>query len=114
MRGHEAERAGRLVVAAARDEHCAEPVERRPAAVPVDIRKEWVAGAARAVGGERAIVRRGRLLARRELGSRPAVAERMEERAVRVLRCMREVAREPVEHDRGSAVDDGERVPPEP
>ena len=27
---------------------------------------------------------------------------------------MREVAREPVEHDRGSAVDDGERVPPEP
>ena len=114
MRGHEAERASRLVVAAARDEDRAEPVQCRPATVPVHVGKERVASAARAIGLERSIVRRGRLLARGKLGSRPAVAERVKERAVGVLRCVREVAREPVEHDRGSAFDDGKRIPPEP
>ncbi len=111
---HEAERSCRLVVAAARDEDRAEPVECRPAAVPVDVGKERVTGATGAVRGESALVRGRRQLAGGELGSGAAVAQCMEERAVRILGPVREVTREPVEDDRGSSLDDRERVAPEP
>ena len=114
MRGDEAERARGLVVAAARDHDGAEPVERGHAARPVGVRQERVAGAAGPVGGEPALVRRGRLLRGGELRRGAAVAERVEERAVRILRAVLEVARELVEHDRGAALDDRERVAPEP
>src|SRR6185295_6164571 len=96
------------------DENCAEPLEGGPAAVPVDIGEEGMAGAAGAVGGERAFIRGRGQLACRELCPSAAVAERVEERAVRILCPVGEVTREPVEHDRRSAVDDGERVAPQP
>ena len=54
-----------------------------------------------------------RSAAARTLGSRP-VARRVEERAVRLLRRMREVPCKAVDEDRGAAVGDRERVAPEP
>ena len=61
---------------------------------------------------------RPRVLRRPALGLRQHTrvaprARRVEERAVRLLRRMREMAREPVEQDRGPPVGDRERVAPE-
>ena len=63
---------------------------------------------------QRPRVRRRLALAGREVFGGAPVAKRVEERAVRVLRAVREVAGEPVQHDRRPVVADGEGVPPEP
>ena len=113
MGGDESERPRGLVVAAAGDDDRAEPVEGRPAALPVGVGEERVTGAAGAVSGERAVVLRGHLLGRDELGGRLSLSELVEERAVRILRPVREVACQPVQHDRGAALGDREGVAPE-
>ena len=77
-------------VAAAGDEHGAEPVERRAAGIPVGEGQPRVARAAVAVRGDRARVGGGRALGleqRRRLAAGP---RRLEERAVGLLRRVRE------------------------
>ena len=61
----------------------AQPAERRPAAVPVGVGQQWMACSAGPVRGQSPPVRRRRLLRGGEVRNRPAVAERVEERAVR-------------------------------
>ena len=74
MRRHEPERPRGLVVAAAGDDDGAEPFECGPAAVPVDVGQERMAGAAGAVGVERARVGCRLVLAGGQIRRCPSVA----------------------------------------
>ena len=114
MHGDEAELAHRGVVAGARDEDGAEAGERGLARVPVAEGEQRVHGAAAAVLGERARVDRGGVLGVREHLRVAARADRMEERAIRLLGRVCEVAAEAVDEDGGASLGDGERVAPEP
>ena len=113
--GDEAERPRGLVVAAAGDDHRAEAVERRPARLPVGVGQQRVAARGRR-GRRRARAHPWPRPARRRRARAPARPSRraVEERAVRVLRPVREVPRQPVQDDRGAAVRDREGVAPEP
>jgi hypothetical protein len=103
MHRDEAELSRRLRVPAAGDQHGAEAVGGRVARAPLDERLQGVAGAARAVGGDRPLVghRRGLRVTHRAGVARRARID--EQRAVRRLRRMREPAREGVDDDRGAA-----------
>ena len=92
---------------------------RRPSAgrhaVPVDERQQRMARTSRAVRIERAGVGQGRLLGLgNRRGIRPDRPRAGEERAVRLLRRMAEVSLEAVQQDRGPALDERERVAPQP
>src|SRR5712692_10374684 len=112
----EAERARRVVVAAAGNEHRAEAVERRLARAPVGIRKERMVRASAAIRVDRLrILRCVRLcLAHESAVARRSSAYRAEELAVRLLARVREATVEGMDEDRRSAVGDRERVAPEP
>src|SRR5581483_4530559 len=113
-RRDEAELTGGGGIAAAGDDDRTDTLERGPAGVPVAVRQQRMAAPAAAVLVERARVGAGRPLG---LGEGPVVAlhaRRLEERAVRLLRRMRELAREAVQDHHRAAGGDGERVPPEP
>ena len=112
--GHEPKLTRRRRVAAARDEHRSEPVERRPARIPVGEGQHGVAGAPAAIVVDRARVGDGRALGlgkRRLLASRPG---RLEEGAVRLLRRMGEPSPKGRDEDGGAALPHRERVAPEP
>src|SRR5437870_7215480 len=101
MGGDEAELTGGRMVAAAGDDHVPEPVDRGTAAVPVEERKQRMAGPARAVRIERACIGRGGLLGPREgAGLRAGRAGRGEECAVRLLGRVAEVPLEAVQENR--------------
>ena len=116
VRRDEPERARRVVVATAGDEHLAEPSERRRARAPVRVRQQRMVRSSLAVGA-RSPSRpppppaRPRASGRLPRGAR---ADRAEEVAVRLLARMRELPLERVDEDRGPAVDDRERVAPQP
>ena len=76
-------------------------------------RQQRVHAASGAVVAQRARVGGGRELGLGEQLRVAPDARRVEERAVRLLRRMREVAREPVDEDRRAAVGDRERVAPQ-
>ena len=76
VRRDEPERARRVVVAAAGDEHLAEPAERRAARAPVRERQQRMVRAPVAVGRDRLRVRRGRRAPPRASGRRRAPTRR--------------------------------------
>ena len=110
---HEPERPRGDGVAASRNDDLPEPSENRLAPGPVGEREQRMAHASRAVGGERALVGcRGSLCDGDELAS--ARAERVEQRAVRVVRRVRERPRQRVDEHGGAAVPNGRCVAPLP
>ena len=110
----EAELPGRAVIAAARDDHMAEPSKCGPAAVPVHEGQQWMNGASGAVGLERARIGSGDIFGFGERGVVGARgARRREECAVGLLRGMREVTLEVVEEDRGASLCQRKGIAPE-
>src|SRR6476620_10287518 len=110
---HEAELPDGRRVGGPGDEDTAEAAESRLAGIPVPERQQRMHGAAGAVVRNCARVRGGCTLGVRDDPRIPAESRRMEERAVRLLRRMREMPAEAVDEDRRPAVDDRERVTPE-
>ena len=111
----EAELPGRAVIAAAGDDHMAEPSKCGLAAVPVNEGQQWMDGASGAIGLERARVRGGGTFGFGERGVvRARGARRREECAVRLLCGVREVTLEVVEEDGGASLYQRKGVAPEP
>ncbi len=106
---------GGVRIATARDEHCAEPSDRRLAGGPLGERQQRVARAAGTVGvQESAIGGRGLLGVGQFVGLAAApCAQSLEEGAIGLLGRVRKTAAETVEQDRGPALDDGKRITPE-
>src|SRR6185503_14785714 len=110
----EAELAGGDGVPAAGDDHRAEPAERGCTAGPVGEGQQRMARAALAIALDRALVGDGvALRADQLLRLARAGAERMEDRAVGLLRRVGEMAVEAVHQDHGSPLDERERLAPE-
>ena len=111
--GHEAELAGGDGVAAPGDEHGPELPERRLAVGPVREGQQRVAVPAFPVPGDRALVGRRLPLRVGEVFRLAAEARRLEDRPVRLLCRVREVAVEAVQEDDRPAVGDREVVAPQ-
>src|SRR3954453_4605889 len=109
----EAELPDRRRVGGAGHEDATETAERRLAGVPVPERQQRMNGAPSPVVGDGARVDRGWPPDVREDARLVSQPRRVEERAIRLLRWMREVPAEAVDEDCRPAVDDRERVAPE-
>src|SRR4051812_8809263 len=100
-------------IGGAGDEHPAQAAECRLARVPVPERQQRMDGATGAVVRDRTRVGGGCPLRVGEYARIAAQTRRMKERAVRLLRRVREVSAEAVDEDRGSPLDDGKPVAPQ-